>query len=119
MTKKSIDGVKFPEHKDKKMTNYNEKLDEILNTLGERHIMVEHCLIHLGMPEQNGKNIETRKAKQDITSLIKELVVEAKPINEQGEIDIDAPAYNDGYYSGAWNTLEKFEHNLLKALEEK
>lgn len=52
-------------------------LDEILNTLGERHIMVEHRLIHLGMPEQNGKNIETRKAKQALNSLIKELVEEA------------------------------------------
>ena len=60
------------------MTNYNERLCEILNTLGERHIMVEHRLIHIGMPEQNGKNIETRKAKQAITSLIKELVAEAR-----------------------------------------
>ena len=43
---------------------------------------------------------------------------EAEPINKQGEIDIDEPAYNDGYWSGACNTLEKFEQNLLKELEE-
>ena len=63
------------------MTNYNERLEEILANLGERHIMVEHRLVHLGMPEQNGKDIETREAKQAITSLIKELVAEAR-INE-------------------------------------
>ena len=83
------------------MTNYNERLDEVLDdffTIGtERHIS---------------------ELKQAITSLIKELVAEAKPINKQGEIDIDVPAYNDGYYSGANNALEKFEQNLLKALEE-
>ena len=59
------------------------------------------------------------KAKQAITSLIKELVAEAEPVNKQGEIDIDEPAYNDGYWSGAYNALEKFKQNLLKALEEK
>ena len=63
------------------MTNYNKRLEEILANLGERHIMVEHRLVHLGMPEQNGKDIETREAKQAITSLIKELVAEAR-INE-------------------------------------
>ena len=57
-------------------------------------------------------------AKQAIASLIKELVEEAKPYNEQGEIDIDNPAYNDGYYSGAYSAIEKFEQNLLKELEE-
>lgn len=37
------------------MTNYNERLGKILDYLGERHIMVEHRLVHLGMPEENGK----------------------------------------------------------------
>jgi len=103
------------------MTNYNERLDEILNTLGERHIMVEHRLIHLDMPEQNGKNIETRKAKQTITSLIKELVMGAKPYRETiidkwnkdraDEVKATNAAMN------AWADI--FEQNLLKALEEK
>ena len=93
------------------MTNYNKRLDEILNTLGERHIMVEHCLIHLGMPEQNGKNIETRKAKQALTSLIKELVMEAKPEMK--------PYENSHEWYNASRKLDEFEQNLLKALEEK
>lgn len=58
------------------------------------------------------------KAKQAITSLTKEMVAEAEPVNKQGEIAIDEPAYNDGYWSGAYNALEKFKQNLLKALEE-
>ena len=97
------------------MTNYNERLDEILAYLGERHIMVEHRLIHLGMPEQNGKNIETREAKQAITSLIKELVAEAKPgVPEEYERD-------DALYIGFERGTEHYYDaisNLLKALEE-
>ena len=92
------------------MPNYNQRLDEILNTLGERHIMVEHRLIHLGMPEQNGKNIETRKAKQAITSLIKELVAEAKPEMK--------PYENSHEWYNASRKLDEFEQNLLKELEE-
>ena len=89
------------------MTNYNERLDEILYDLDLR---VDSGQAYI---------FDTEEAKQAITSLIKELVAEAKPINKQGDIDIDEPAYNDGYYSGAYNTLEKFEQNLLKALEER
>ena len=95
------------------MTNYNERLDEILANLGERHIMVEHRLIHLDMPEQNGKNIETRKAKQALTSLIKELVAEAKPGTWVDPEDTDDLEWR-GYVEG----VEHFEQNLLKALEE-
>ena len=98
------------------MTNYNERLDEILGNLGERHIMVEHRLVHLGMPEQNGKNIETRKAKQAITSLIKELVEEAKPA--RAVISDDEMGIDRARKSAANHAINEFEHNLLKALEE-
>ena len=97
------------------MTNYNERLCEILNTLGERHIMVEHRLIHIGMPEQNGKNIETRKAKQALTSLIKELVAEAKPgIHPYLDSKMDGGYAQAIYGAGVLN----YQNNLLKALEE-
>lgn len=86
------------------MTNYNERLDKILANLGERYIMVEHRLVHRGMPVQSGKDIETTKAKQAITSLIKELVAEAKP----KEVD--------SFYEKP--IVDEFEQNLLKALEE-
>ena len=98
------------------MTNYNERLDEQLTNLGERHIMVEHRLVHLGMPEQNGKNIETRKAKQAITSLIKELVAEAKP--EEYEDFYASNPVEKGRKMGYNEATREFEQNLLKELEE-
>ena len=103
------------------MTNYNERLDEILANLGERHIMVEHRLVHLGMPEQNGKNIETRTAKQALTSLIKELVAEAKPpvIDTPSRIKLYADDEGQMWYDRGQNdTIARFDQNLLKALEE-
>ena len=93
------------------MTNYNERLDE---TRAE----IREILFSYRTPSGPNLHESIEDAMAEITSLIKELVAEAKPINKQGEIDIDVPAYNDGYYSGANNALEKFEQNLLKALEE-
>ena len=95
------------------MTNYNERLEEILANLGERHIMVEHRLVHILIPEQKGKNIETRRARQAITSLIKELVEEAKPGTWVDPEDTDDLEWQ-GYVKG----VSDFEQNLLKALEE-
>lgn len=99
------------------MTNYNERLDDVLFSL------CDLSYASFATQEEADRvadqlDYDRAEAKQAITSLIKELVAEAEPINEQGEIDIDVPAYNDGYYSGANNTLEKFKQNLLKALEE-
>lgn len=90
------------------MTNYNRRLDEVLHINGVKDYGVTVL-----------KLIDVNEAKQAITSLNKELVAEAEPVNKQGEIAIDEPAYNDGYWSGAYNALEKFKQNLLKALEEK
>lgn len=83
----------------KPMTNYNERLDEVLDdffTIGtERHIS---------------------ELKQAITSLIKELVAEAKPkrktlaeLNGGWRADV-AQGFNE--------CLDAYEQNLLKALEE-
>ena len=77
------------------MTNYNERLDEILDdffTIGtERHIS---------------------ELKQAITSLIKELVAEAKP-----EVRVFDDGINDATYFQQ-KIVDQFEQNLLKALEE-
>ena len=99
------------------MTNYNERLGKILDYLGERHIMVEHRLVHLGMPEENGKNIETREAKQLITSLIKELVAEAKP--EEYEDYYANDPIERGRKISYDEAVREFEQNLLKELEDK
>jgi len=69
------------------MTNYNERLDEILDNHAQ-----EFKAGHLG------------KVKQAITSLIKELIAEAKPKEM------------DSFYEKP--IVDEFEQNLLKALEE-
>jgi hypothetical protein len=79
------------------MTNYNEKLDELLTELRSGTINFDD------------------KAKQAITSLIKELVVEAKPKKRNTDV-------GDAYqrtFCGEYNKgIEQFEQNLLKALEQ-
>ena len=63
---------------------------------------------------------KTERAKQAITSLIKELVAEAKPGKySSGEsiLNVDGIGEVDGY-EGYNQAIDQFEHNLLKALEE-
>ena len=83
------------------MTNYNEGLDEILRELDRGE--------YLGKGGVPG-------AKQAITSLIKELVTEAKPTNsetQRGSVTV----YGD-LSERELNIIHQFEQNLLKALEE-
>ena len=102
------------------MTNYNERLDDVLknaDTVGQQFGMT---------PEE---------LKQAITSLIKELVI---PARSGGEYDLADPTggplgervdnrrfktggtmdYIDGLNSGYNRAIDEFEQNLLKALEE-
>ena len=87
------------------MTNYNERLDEILRELDRGE--------YLGKGGVPG-------AKQAITSLIKELVEEAKPGKySSGEsiLNVDGIGEVDGY-EGYNQAIDQFEQTLLKALEE-
>ena len=91
------------------MTNYNEKLDKILDdffTIGtERHIS---------------------ELKQAITSLIKELVAEAKPTNYTPKGHHPDACLNHEKYTSACcgcqkqrarlQEIDEFEQNLLKVL---
>ena len=79
------------------MTNYNERLDEILQNLSWK----QHKLGTKGLIPLSRHGYDT---KQAITSLIKELVAEAKP------------AVLDSFYEKP--IVDEFEQNLLKALEE-
>ena len=107
------------------MTNYNERLDEILQ--GELVCISDD-------PEAYVAGIED--TKQAITSLIKELVI---PARSGGEYDLADPTggplgervdnrrfktggtmdYIDGLNSGYNRAIDEFEQNLLKALEDK
>ena len=93
------------------MNSYNERLDEVLNwhTKCREEIKVasKGFTDDRWAEEQYRKIVHKHKtkAKQDITSLIKELVAEAKPKEM------------DSFYEKP--IVDEFEQNLLKALEER
>ena len=96
------------------MTNFNEKFDEILAELlwcdkSKAHL-VQHYT-HRRTNHRAGAN-----AKADITSLIKELVAEAKPKQQSTENMGDTFKVN--WARGHNIAIDQFEQNLLKALEE-
>ena len=81
------------------MTNYNERLDEIVDTLNQF------------APDQLVEEMRAQ-AKQAITSLYKELVAEAMP-----EIKVFDDGINDATYFQE-KKVNEYHTNLLKALEE-
>ena len=90
------------------MTNYNERLDEILTEYATRYFQ----LLRTNAPREleEAKRIE---AKQSLISLTKELVAEAKPgtwVDPEDTDDLEWQGYVEG--------VEHFEQNLLKELEE-
>ena len=103
------------------MTNYSERLDELLlTTLREMSRELEAY----GYLDSKNYLPEKREA---ITSLMKELVAEAKeqlPTSEQltTKYGYHVPGKIYGYKLGlhdAREALDQFEQNLLKALEDK
>lgn len=81
------------------MTNYDERLDELLTELRSGTI-----------------NFDDR-AKQAITSLTKELVAEAKPSKKHvGDEVAENRSYTGERLFNA--TIDEYHTNLLKALEE-
>ena len=102
------------------MTNYNERLDEILELYdNNRNSAFQHARdIEADRIELDGLlRVVANKAKQAITSLTKELVAEAKPRKYQKE---DFNGSEPDRRKKAFNrAINQFEQNLLKALEEK
>ena len=96
------------------MTNYNERLDEVLETIiAEAFIFGNLALgkgVDVNLPDNNHELPPKEKAKQALTSLIKELVAEAKP----------GPGTNLTSYEAQMFIIstEEYRQNLLKALEE-
>ena len=86
------------------MTNYNERLSEILEDFYDGDI----------------RQSDMGKAKQAITSLIKELVADAKPERRTPDYYSDSiDLYSRQCAANSWNkAIDEFEQNLLKALEE-
>ena len=95
------------------MTNYNERLDEILDDFRQSSIII-HAGSVRGLDEDIRAFAQSKEdAKQALTSHIKELVAEAKPGTWVDPEDTDDLEWQ-GYVRG----VEHFEQNLLKALEE-
>lgn len=87
------------------MTNYNERLDEVFETLNNK--AREERASCTERNNWEGYNFAYERleseAKQALTSLMKELVAEAKPKEM------------DSFYEKP--IVDEFEQNLLKALE--
>ena len=82
------------------MTNYNERLDDVVSLIG------------VPLPIEQAIHAKDT-AKQALTSLIKELVAEAKPKTTPFDNNLDG-----GYATDIRsNAINEFEQNLLKALE--
>lgn len=99
------------------MTNYNERLDDILQLVfnyGYNEAEAEFDPIDRGY-DKFEKSTAPDIAKQAITSLIKELVAEAKPTTYPYYTSPTNNGYEKSLYFGA---IDQFEQNLLKALEE-
>ena len=105
----------------KPMTNYNERLDKVLDKFGWT------CVAN-GGDGYGLQNEDISEAKQALTSLIKELVAEAKPFDYVPEgHEADACLNHEKYTSACCgcqrqrarnHAVYEFEQNLLKALEE-
>ena len=103
------------------MTNYNERLDEI-----ERHFRAAWKQTQHKTVQVPAYGLAWHEAKQAITSLIKELVAEAR-INELKHLVNDDGIWHQDMtrkfpqkirLEERIKELEKFEQNLLKVLEE-
>ncbi len=101
------------------MTNYNERLDKALNWQ-QRMIVFE--ALNQGISDTHKLEITDdimnkyrAEAKQAITSLIKELVAEAKP-NKKPQFYCQGCDKSEE--RGHNQAIDQFEQNLLKELEE-
>ena len=98
------------------MTNYNERLDEILERHGMYAVLKdENRFDDAAMEREFPAEVMPDKTKQAITSLFKELVAEAKP---KDYVDYYA---NDPIERGRKisydEAVREFEQNILKGLE--
>ena len=93
------------------MTNYNERLDEVLFNLTDLSYASFTTQEEADMVADQ-LDYDRAEAKQAITSLTKELVAEAKP-----EVRVFDDGMNDATYFQQ-KIVDQFEQNLLKALEE-
>ena len=98
------------------MTNYNERLDKIL--MGVWHEGYNRCNQEKNHPDgydNYSYSMNENQAKQAFTSLMKELVAEAKP-NKKPQFFCQGCDKSEE--RGHNQAIDEFEQNILKALEE-
>lgn len=116
------------------MTTFNEKFDEILSyehdaegcqalhsgskCLHCNEDTCPHCKRWGGRQRTEVRSMVDKKTKQAITSLIKELVAEAKPDNVFRMLDGQVPKGYEAQTYGYDVAIQDFEQNILKAFEE-
>ena len=113
------------------MTNYNERLDERLDDLTSFMESIGWEFDENGYTfDDNYINFRTANIlRQNITSLMKELVAEAKPLLKERTASTEfttwdgktkvVKTFESETDSGFNKAINEFEQNLLKALEEK
>ena len=99
------------------MTNYNKRLDEVVRgVVAPAWLQQAH-----DTTDVPAYNLHIHEAKQAITSLIKELVAEAKPgkKDQMAQSTLEDESRCRFYRYGGYNfAIDEFEQNLLKELEE-
>ena len=95
------------------MTNYNERLDELITSC-DFEPEAPYSRICKWCGKAKGTSIHTLKI--NLTSLNKELVADAKPA--MAIISDDEMGIDRARKSAANRAIDQFEQNLLKALEE-
>ena len=99
----------------KELKTFRFELNRSINTYGKESVSADELLEALDLIIK-AIDEKTNKPKQAVTSLIKELVAEAKPTNsvtQRGSVTV----YGD-LGERDLNIINQFEQNLLKALEE-
>lgn len=112
------------------MTNYDKKLDEIVRNAYRGELSWIHDQLDgTSFIKESlvGVDKDILITKQAITTLIKELVAEAKPgkriteadkLRSQGRQIVGSSPFVDAENDAFNAAINQFEHNLLKALEE-
>lgn len=97
------------------MTKSNISVEDLFETFGERYIMVEHRLIHQGMPEENGKHKELVKTKAAIIAHFHQALLSGLP--ERNDMKHAKDAHSDagaGHVIGFNYCLDQVEELINK-----
>lgn len=94
------------------MTKDAKGVRQVLEHLGERFVMVEHRLIHQGMPEENGKNKEVSAALATLQEIMLGMLPEKPKTPNYGGAKSLGGAFKEGEAFGKSLTIDLIEQNI-------